>query len=86
MTFIKKYFKFLIYHSLSIVDGVVNTLGALIGLQKVLDLAMEWAVFTETIRIDREMAKREERRNEQIEKANALVARAAEEINHANDV
>lgn len=80
MRYIKKYFKFLIYHALSIIDGIINTLGALIGIQKVLDLAMEWAVFTETIRISREMENREQYRREQIEKADGMVSEATKEI------
>ena len=79
MKFIKKYFKFLSYHIISLVDACVNILGALFGIQRVLDLATEWAVFCETVRIDKEMEVREkERKDEAVNEIAKLFMEAKE--------
>ena len=77
MGFIKNYLKNLVYHFLTLVDGLVNTLGAFIGIRKIIDFGTDWLVFTETIRIDREMKAREqERKDDAISQITALVEEA----------
>jgi len=70
------YFKLLFFYAISIVDAVINFLGAIVGYYPALELSQDYLISKEMKRVGSEISARQDIRESAISHADSLVAQA----------
>jgi len=70
------YFKLLLFYAINFIDSIINLLCAIVHYYPTLEFAQEYLLRREIVRVSSEVQNRQDRRVDQLHKADSLVAEA----------